>query len=233
MNRLAAYAKILPAVLLLTLETDATIIGGAVTGGSASAAGGTFAKLTPPLTNPFGPADSVGNDTFQSPNLCGFDEAQNVLIGPGDLSVDVIGGGGSGTISSGTEVTSHYVFFDPGPSLSQVGFVDFDADILAVITSTGTLLASDYLGNSGVNYLNPSQRGLETGDSATIDATNPFRLDVSWTASSPGDYMRVLTGNLPRAAVPESGSTLLLLCCGIAVVSGFRRSATMNSGAGK
>ena len=222
MNRLAACATILPALLLLALEARATIIGGALTGGTALTAGGTFVKLTPPLSNPFGPPNSVGNDTFQSPNLFGFDETQNVSIGPGGLSADVIAGGGSGTIPEGTQVSSHYVFFDPGPSQSQLGHVNFDADILAVMTSVGTLSASDFLAAAGVNYLSPSLRGLEAGDSAIIDPANPSQLDLSWVAGSPGDYVRVLTANSPVAAAPDAASTLLLLGCGIAIVGGLR-----------
>jgi hypothetical protein len=58
----------------LVQNAHAIIIDGSVTGGSALTDGGTFAKLSPPLANPFGPPNSVGNDTFQSPNLYGFDE---------------------------------------------------------------------------------------------------------------------------------------------------------------
>ncbi len=67
--------------LLVSAPAVAEIISGAVTGGTALTAGGTFVKLTPPLPNLFGPPDSVGNDDFQSPNLYGFDEDQNILIG--------------------------------------------------------------------------------------------------------------------------------------------------------
>ena len=52
-------------------SAQATIIGGSVTGGQSATAGGTFIKLTPPVANPFGTPNSVGNDTFQSPNLYG------------------------------------------------------------------------------------------------------------------------------------------------------------------
>src|SRR5437016_5084421 len=73
-----AGAALLP--MLMAGPVLATITGGAVTGGTALGAGGTFVKLTPPLANPFGPPNSVGNDTFQSPNLFGFDEDQNILL---------------------------------------------------------------------------------------------------------------------------------------------------------
>jgi hypothetical protein len=34
-------------------------------------------------------------------------------------------------------VVSHYIFFDPGPTQEMIGTVDFDSDILGIITSTG------------------------------------------------------------------------------------------------
>jgi hypothetical protein len=170
----------------------ATIISGTVTGGSALTAGGTFVKLTPPLNNPFGSPDSVGNDNFQSPNLFAFDEDQNIVL-TAPLTVDV----GSSPIPAGTIVASHYVFFDPGPSERVIGTVNFDSDVLAILTSTTHLAGSDFLANTGVNYLNPGQRGLEAGDSVTINGPRQILFDT--TASSPGDYVRVLTAFSPGA----------------------------------
>ena len=208
------------AVSLAALSTvaHATIIGGLVTSGSSP---GTFVYLTTPLTTST-PLNTVGNNTFQTSNLYGFDEAQNVLVGPGALSVDELAGGGSGTIAAGTQVASHYIFFDPLSTESQTGYVDFDAKILAVITSTGLLSLSDYLANTGVNYLNPAARGLESGDSATIDSVLDYRLNVEWTASSPGDYVRVLTEHSP-GAVPDNGATLAMLGSAFAGLAMLRR----------
>ena len=199
------------ALLTLTASIPATadIISGVVTGGSAQTAGGTFVKLTVPLSNPFGTPDSVGDDNFQSPNLYGFDEDQNILLAS-PLTVDV----GSSPIPAGTVVASHYIFFDPGPTEHVIGTVNFDSDVLAIITSTGTLAASDFLANTGVNYLNPSNRGLEAGDSVTISGAQQILFNT--TASSPGDYVRVLTAFSPGGgvttlpAVPEPGSFVLL-----------------------
>jgi hypothetical protein len=75
-------------VLTISVPAHATAITGFVTGGTAFAAGGTFVKLTAPIANPFGPPNSVGNDTFQSPNLYEFDEDQNILLAA-LLNVDV------------------------------------------------------------------------------------------------------------------------------------------------
>ena len=91
-------------------------------------------KLAVSLSNPFGSPDSVGDDTFQSPDLYGFIEDQNILL-TAPLIVDV----GSSPIPAGTIVASPYVFFDPGPTQHVIGTVDFDADVLAIITGTTTL----------------------------------------------------------------------------------------------
>jgi PEP-CTERM motif len=200
--------------LLVSAPAVAEIIGGAVTGGTALAAGGVFVKLTTPLPNPFGPPDSVGNDNFQSPNLYGFDEDQNILIGS-VLGVDV------GTAPAvGTTVASHYIFFDPGPTQEVIGTVNFDSDVIAIITGTANLAASDFLANTGVNYLDPAERGLELGDSVTISGPRQILFDT--VASSPGDYVRVLTEFSPgTTSVPEPGTLPLLGIC-IAAIAAFR-----------
>ena len=199
---------------------DATIIGGSVTGGTAQTAGGIFVKLSVPLSNLFGAPDSVGNDNFQSPNLFGFDEDQNILL-TAPLSVDV----GASPIPAGTTVASHYIFFDPGPTLHIVGTVDFDSDVLAIITSTTLLADSDVLANTGVNYLNPGNRGLEAGDSVTISGARQITFDT--VASSPGDYVRVLTAFSPAAvAVPEPGG-IVLLGIGLGVLGILARASRL------
>ena len=178
-------------------------------------AGGTFEKLTVPLANPFGPPDSVGNDNFQSPNLYGFDEDRNTLL-TAPLTVDV----GTSPIPAGTTVASHFTFFGPGPAQNIVGTVTFDSNVLEILTSTTRLAATDFLANTGVDYLNPRQRGLEAGDSVTISGPNSILFDT--TASSPGDYVRVLTAFSPAAAATSEPGGLVLP--GIAMfLAGMRR----------
>ena len=137
-----------------------------------------------------------------------------MLVAP--LTVDV----GSSPLKAGTIVASHYVFFDPGPDQSVVGTVNFDADVLAIITSTSNLANSDFLANTGINYLSPALRGLEAGDAVTISGARQISFDV--TAGTPGDYVRVLT-------VPEPAA-LVLMGLGIAGMGlvGWRRRRTVS-----
>jgi hypothetical protein len=194
------------------VSVHATIISGVVTGGTAFTAGGHFVKLSVPLANPFGLPNSVGKDNFQSPNLFGFDENQNILITTA-LTADV-----GGPIPIGSTVASHYIFFDPGPAENVIGTVNFDSDVLAIFTSTGTLASTDFLAHTGVNYLSPTLRGLEVGDSVTI--SGPRQILFNTAASSPGDYVRVLTTFSPAAAaeVPEPGA-MATLGSGLAVLA--------------
>ena len=203
---LAGTATVLFGLMAVT-PSSATIVSGSV---SVGGAGAVFQKLTVPLSNPFGPPNSVGNDTFQSPNLFGFDESQNTVLASAiSAGAGVVLSGG--TLARGLTVASHYVFFDP-ISGRVVGLAEFDSPVLAILTNTSTLAASDYLANTGVNYLNPALRGLEAGDFATISGTNEVSID--FTASSPGDYIRVLTAFSP-GALPEPASLALV---GLALV---------------
>jgi hypothetical protein len=179
----------------------ATIVSGDVTGGSSLKQGGTFVKLTVPYTDS-DPANTVGNNTFQKPNLYGFDEGQNIYITV-DLAVDILADGsggeaGSGIVRKGSTVASHYIFFDPLRGTTQKGVISFDSRIIGIITKSRNLAASDFLINTGVTYLNPSARGLESRDKVRI--TGPRTLEVDWFAGSPGDYIRVLTDFSPAAA---------------------------------
>ena len=198
----------------------AIISNGAVTGGSVSllppAAQGTFIDLG----NAAG--ISVGNNNFDTRNLYGFNEDQNITL-LADLSVDV-----GTTIVAGTEVASQYIFFDPSDTESVSGWVEFDSEVLGIMTSTANLNASDFLINNDVTYLSPTLRGLERSDSVSIDATNNQRINLSFIASSPGDYIRVLTatspggGGTPPATVPEAES-VLLMGLGLLMLIGSRR----------
>lgn len=197
-------------ISLIYNPVSATIVSGAVTGGDSFNVGGTFIKLSVPFTdsNPF---NSVGDDNFQSSNLYGFDEGQNIDITV-ELAVDIIadglgGGSGPGVVPMGSTVASHYIFYDPLLISSQIGTIEFDSNIFGIMTSTGNMSASDFLINTGVNYLNPIARGLESIDTITI--TGLQTITVDWTAGNPGDYIRVLTDFSPGAVVPVPAAVWL------------------------
>lgn len=195
------------ALALCASSANAVVVGGMVTSGS-----GSFIELDPST------GFSVGNDTFQDPNLYAFNEDQNISI-PSEIQVNI------GTNpQAGEVVASHYVFFDPGPGTRQQGYVDFDADIFGVATSTAFLAASDFLINNAVTYLNPTLRGLESGDVVSIDPGNSKRLLVDWFAATPGDYVRVFTKESPTfdAPIPLPAAGWMLLGA-VAGLAGLRR----------
>ena len=125
--------------LLFVTSSHAIIIGGQVTDGS-----GIFEELGLPFSTPLGPDNTVGDNTFQTPNLYAFNEGQNITLTQG-YNVNI----GSNLIKD-MIISSHYVFFDPNGSTRQEGWVDFDADILAVITQTSLLDLSDTFLNNNV-----------------------------------------------------------------------------------
>ncbi|MDX2038369.1 MAG: hypothetical protein SFX72_17100 [Isosphaeraceae bacterium] len=221
------FSMIVPGLVItaaaIACEANASIVGGAVTGGSAHSAGGTFKLLTVPLANPFGPANSVGQNNFQSVDLYGFDEKQSVVL-PVDQVVDV----GASPIPGGTVVASHYVFFDPAGSNRLIGSVTFGTKILGILTSRSNLDATDGLVNPGVNYLDPNARGLESNDSVTI--LDDFTIAWDTTAASPGDYVRVFTV-APVSAVPEPASIVSAIFGATALATVMRSRITRRRGA--
>lgn len=188
--------------LLYLPQARATAIDGDVTGGdTVNSNNGVYLKLAPPLGNPNGTTNSVGSDNFNDYNLYLFDEEQNVLL-ESDLVVDDTGGVGrpfqEGTLPAGSTFSSHYLFFDP-PGTATIlvtGCVQFDSEVAAVISSSANLGASDYLANTGVNYEGTSLRGLESNDTYTFSGNE---VCVEFRASTPGDYIRVITNFSPVA----------------------------------
>ena len=166
-----------PSLSYTICETQDMTLSGIVTGGSAASDGGTFSQLCEPI----GP---VGNNNQQSNDLFAFEEAQDILL---DQALDVDEPPGS-TVPAGTLISSYYVAFDPGASKDIIGSITFPSTILGLATSINTLNASDDLGNPTANYLNPSLRGLEPDDFASISGNT---LSVTFSADSPGDYIRV------------------------------------------
>lgn len=150
--------------------------------------------------------------------MFGFNEEQNVFL-DSNLAVDILGVGGAGTVAAGQTIASHYIFFDPSANRTIEGTITFDSDVVAIITSRDNLIASDGLVNLTANYLSPSLRGLEGGDIATISGTRTVFVD--FFATSPGDYIRVLTQFSPAAAL-EPG-TVVIIALGLAGIGFARR----------
>lgn len=201
--------------VLLTPVAHATFIGAPICNGALSCQG-------PDATYP------IPNPVTQNPNngvLLIWNERQNVTLSA-DLPVDRVAdasasyvGGSAGNyfIKAGTIVSSHYLQWDPGNgSASTVDArLQFDSNIFAFITADQKLFDSDLaLGLPGINYSDFAFRGLELpGDTTAY----PFAgggdysyVDVNWTATSPGDWTRLITAFSPSAA-PAPSSALLVL----------------------
>lgn len=180
-------------------STIGTVAGGAVTGGRGVSAGAVFMKLHPPLPNKNGPRNSVGKNSFNEPNLYAFDEGQNLVLGSEPLVLDIVPEGGSTVLPPGTVVSSHFVFYDPADN-NILGYVDFTTDIIGVMERRERQTEIDPFVRTDVIYLDPRLRGLEGRDRAWVDEANRKRLWVEFFASSPGDYIRVLTA--PSSPLP-------------------------------
>ena len=111
-------------------------------------------------------------------------------------------GNGEFEIVAGTVISSHYIQWDPGNDSSNrvVAYLDADAQTYAVIASDQNFSASDaLLGLTGVDYGTFSNRSLEAND---ITNFNTATLVLSWEASSPGEWARLITGYSAVADVP-------------------------------
>lgn len=174
----------------------------------ASIVGGTVTEITPP--------SAVFNDSYLTDVLVGYDEQQGYTL-TSNLSVDFLAATSSaGIVSAGTTLDSHYFFLDPVSFLIEDSWtIDFDKPILAVITSTDLVFASDFLGATGTTYPGPfEKRGLENCD-VCVDAVTLLDADtlsVSLHVTEPGDWFRVVTAASPvpvPAAAWLFGSGLL------------------------
>jgi hypothetical protein len=194
-----------------SVPAQATVLVGSVTGGSVLGLG-SFTKLD--TTNPF----TVGQDNFNTNDLYAFDEVQNFV-----LTDALIANLGLTNIAAGTRVNSHFVFFDPLPNATVQGAITFDTPVLAAITQRSTLIASNYLGATGVSYLDPGSVGLEPGiDFVTLGNPDANTLRINFlTTDSPGDHFRVITLAGP-GAVPEP-TTWALMLAGVGMIGGVLR----------
>lgn len=182
-------AALLP--VLAACPATATVVGGAITGGTVSTRGGNFVVIA----NPSGL--SVGNNNFDDNNVRAFDEVQNYTLAT-TLLTDL-----GGPIGAGTAIDSHYLVFDSLRNQTVEGFATFAAPVLGIIYSSASLQASDGLGAPGVTYLQSLGRGLEPVDVVSFTGNIVY---FSLSGSSPGDSFRVIT-----AAVPEPATWAMLV----------------------
>jgi hypothetical protein len=162
------------------------------------------------------------NPVIQDPNdgiLLAWNELQNVELTE-DLRVDRVFDedapfvqkiSGGFLIRAGTIVSSHYLQWDPAGASGRVeATIELDSQVFAFMTDDQKLFDSDdLLGLPGLDYNDFVDRGLEGNDSTTF---NGAKVDISWRATSPGDWTRLITAFSP-AAIPEP-STVALLALG-------------------
>jgi hypothetical protein len=209
------------AAMSIATAGHAAVIGGDVTGS------GSFQFLaTPPA--------AVGDDNQQQNGvLYAFNEDQNIILPSGiELGTEFpTRPEYRFSLMAGDVVASHYVFFDP-VSDSISGRVRFDAEILGVAGFTNDMFATDFLANNAVQYNNPEERGIEILENFGRDqdsfSVSGNELVVNFTASTPGDYLRVFTaqspsGPEPRPPVVPLPAPALLLLGGLGALAALRR----------
>lgn len=119
---------------------------------------------------------------------------------------------------AGQAVNSWFLFWDPRSSLVASGTVKFDNNILFVHDQKAELLATAAFNKPGVSYdYSNNLVALESGDRSNTSFAGDT-LTFRWTASNPGDHIRVMT------AVPEPESYALLLAGLLAVGFMARRT---------
>jgi len=132
------------------------------------------------------PATTNINDSYYAQE--GFDEKQGVIL-PRDIEYGGYGGGGSGIISEGTVVDSHFIFLNKDIdtldfSVIQTDVVwEFSGTILGVMSSWSAYYQKrtvNLLGATGTAYpgVEVPNRGLEGDDAFVIDG-NLLTLDMN------------------------------------------------------
>ncbi len=193
---------------------------------SADYIGGTAFHFAPPP-----PSVLPGNT--QTLNISNFDGQQNVTL-TSSLNVDYLvtglsndGGAvgpangtdmsGSGSINSGTVISSYYMFWDSSTSSSfDNRTAIFDRIILGVNFTDASLDNSDFLGSLSTTYPDSlAGRGLESNDGFSIVEfsyleNSIFTLTMLSNSDIPGDWIRIITAGTPTA-VPLPPSVLLLI----------------------
>lgn len=185
------------------------------------APGGTFQYLaTPPA--------AIGNNNINvNDTVFAFSEKQSTVFGTAPVTDK------GGPIASSTLVSSYYVYFDPKVSQRIKASLTFSESILGVYfvtgkadtnpggvfhSGTGLKGSADNFGLGTVNYQYVAATGLEAADrSASHFSFLGNSMNLDWTASNPGDHIRVLTAAPVVTAVPEP-ETYAMLLAGLGLV---------------
>lgn len=144
---------------------------------------------------------------FPMPNMIqanvvqGINEKQGLVLGD-DLTIsdleDIIG---VVNLGQGTIVDSHLLAFDPANSRAVNNIlIEFDREVLAVITRDGTLADTHALfGLDSLNYPGfVNKYGFEASTESFSVSGNT--VTFSGRAANPGDYFRVITVPAPASA---------------------------------
>ncbi len=185
------------AMLAAATTAHATLVDlGACTGANACVIASDLSDIPDPVAR--NPNDGV---------LLAWDEVQNVTLTEDlrvdrvfDPDADFVGRAGDDfVLRAGTIVSSHYLQWDPGNGSARrvETTVSLDSQIFAFITADRNLFASDVLGLPGIDYNDFGLRGLEAGDTTIFDGPD---VEIGWTASSPGDWTRLITAFSPGGA---------------------------------
>lgn len=160
------------------------------------------------------PASALPETITSDTQVFAWDEDQLVTL-PGPLALNAVASGvynntamlGVFNLPAGTRVASHYIHFDPvAPEVltsTASGTVTFDADIIGVIMigdgGPTYLDDSDYLGSATLYPDGLVIRGMELSANSDTFGISPSRrvLSFNFTASNPGDAIRVITEQVP------------------------------------
>jgi len=168
--------------------------------------------------------------------LLGWNEVQNLTLTSKlyvdrvfDNTASFVGSDTNGLfLKAGTIVSSHYFQWDPGNgSSSRVNAtIETDSQVFAFITNTQKLFDTDaLLGLTGLDYADFTLRGLEGGDTTVFSGG---AVDIGWSASSPGDWTRMVTAFSP-SAVPVPAA-FWLFASGFIGLIGLRKKETQKVG---
>lgn len=207
MRNTAARSILLLSALALSWNAQATLLSIS----SCSSDVGTiscFITNNPP--NPVVP--NTDTDTLSAWNeVQNFTLTQNLYVDRVfDPASDIVGMDSQGTfLKPGTVVSSHYVQWDPSGTKRVTATINTDSEIFAFIYTDNNLFTSDeFLGRPGIDYNDFTFRGLEDFNNDTI-FFNGLSTDISWLASNPGDWARMITAFSPAAVVPVPAAVWL------------------------